>query len=85
MHVVVARNMINDISGSLRGLTTYIFILAGVLWVLAVGVLITVFSVTLNGGKRIQHIQGSGRHKEQLVRLILCESSFISLYGTVAG
>lgn len=86
VHVVVAKNMISDISGSLRGLTTYIFTLAGVLWVLAVGVLIIVFAITLNGRKRefsIYRVLGAPRSK--LAKLILCESSLISLFGTVGG
>jgi putative ABC transport system permease protein len=86
VHVVLPRNMISDISGSLRSLTTYIFILAGVLWFLAFGVLIIVFSVTLNGRKRefsIFRVLGATRSK--LVKLILCESCLISLSGTAAG
>ncbi|SHI03123.1 putative ABC transport system permease protein [Sporobacter termitidis DSM 10068] len=86
VHVVVAKNMISDISGNLRGLTTYIFILAGVLWALAVGVLIIVFSVALNGRKREFSIfRVLGATKSKLVRLILCESCLISIIGTVAG
>ncbi len=86
MHVVTAKNMLSDISGSLRGLTTYIYILAGVLWVLAVGVLLIVFSVTVNGRKRefgIFRVLGAPRSK--LVKLILCESSLLSVFGAVAG
>ncbi len=86
VHVVVTKNMLSDISGNLRGLTAYIYILAGVLWVLAVSVLLVVFSVTLNGRKRefgIFRTLGAPRNK--LVKLILCESSLISLFGTVAG
>jgi putative ABC transport system permease protein len=86
VHVVVTKNMLSDISGSLRGLTTYIFILAGALWVLAVGVLIIVFSITLNGRKKefsIFRVLGATRSK--LVRLILCESCLISIFGTAAG
>ncbi len=86
VHVVVAKNMISDISGSLRRLTTYILALEGVLWILAVVVLIVVFSVTLNGRKRefsVFRVLGATRSK--LVRLILCESCLISVFGTVAG
>lgn len=86
VHVIVAKNMISDISGSLRSLTAYIYILAGVLWALAVSVLIIVFTVTLNGRKRefsIYRILGAPRSR--LVRLILGESSFISLFGSVVG
>jgi putative ABC transport system permease protein len=86
VHVVVAKNMISDISGSLRGLTAYLWILAGFLWVLAVGVLLIVFSVTLNGRKRefnLFRVLGAPRSK--LVRLILWESVLVSFWGTVAG
>ncbi len=86
LHVVVAKTMISDISGSLRSLTAYIFILAGILWGLAIGVLIIVFSVTLNGRKRefsIYRVLGAPR--STLVRLILTESTLISLLGTAAG
>jgi putative ABC transport system permease protein len=86
VHVVVAKNMISDISGSLRGLTTYLFILAGILWALAVGVLIIVFSVTLNARKREFSIfRALGATRSKLVKLILCESSLISVFGTVTG
>jgi putative ABC transport system permease protein len=86
VHVVVAKNMLSDLSGSLRGLTAYIYILAGVLWLLAVGVLFIVFSVTLTARKRefnLYRVLGAPRSK--LVKLILCESSFISLFGAVIG
>ncbi len=86
VHVVVTKNMVSDISGSLRGLTTYIFVLAGILWALAVIVLMIVFSVTLNERRRefsIFRVLGAPRSK--LVKLILCESSLISLAGTLAG
>lgn len=86
VHVVVAKNMISDISGSLRGLTAYIYILAGVLWILAVVVLVIVFSVTLNERKRefsIFRVLGAPRSK--LVKLVLCESALISMLGAAAG
>lgn len=86
VHVVVAKNMISEISGSLSGLTTYLYVLAGILWVLAVGVLLIVFSVTLNARKKefsIFRVLGAPRSK--LVGLILWESSFISLFGALAG
>jgi putative ABC transport system permease protein len=86
VHVVVAKNMISDISGSLRGLAAYIYILAGVLWVLAVGVLMIVFAVTLNARKREFSIfRVLGATRSRLVKLVLCESALISLFGAVAG
>ncbi len=64
--VVVSKNMISDISGSLKGLSQYIYTLAAILWMLAVGVLIIVFSVTLNERKRefsIFRVLGASRSK----------------------
>jgi putative ABC transport system permease protein len=86
VHVVVAKNMISDVSGSLRGLTAYIFLLAGILWILAVVVLMIVFSVTLNGRRKefsIFRVLGAARSR--LVGLILCESCLISLFGAIGG
>ncbi|WP_313187027.1 ABC transporter permease [Lacrimispora sp.] len=86
VHVVVAKNMISNISGNLQGLTTYIYILTGILWVLAVGVLIIVFSVTLNGRKReFSVFRVLGATKRKLVSLILSESCLVSIFGTIAG
>ena len=84
--VVVSKNMLNDISTSLNGLSLYIYILAGILWFLAIIVLIVVFSVSLNERKKefgIFRVLGAPRSR--LVKLLLCESIYISLLGTVAG
>jgi putative ABC transport system permease protein len=86
VHVVVAKNMISDISGSLRGLTVYIFMLAGILCALAVGALAIIFAVTLNGRTREFGIfRALGAPRSKLVKLLLCESSLISALGAVAG
>jgi putative ABC transport system permease protein len=84
--VVVAKNMLSGISGSLNGLSAYIYVLAGILWLLAVIVLVIVFSVSLNERKKefgIFRVLGAPRSK--LVKLLLCESVFISLLGAVTG
>jgi len=86
VYVVVSKNMISDISGSLHGLLLYIYILAGILWVLAVTVLILVFSVTFNERKKefgIYRFLGASRNK--LAQLILCESALVSLFGATVG
>ncbi len=84
--VVVSKNMLSDISAGLNGLTAYIYILAGVLWALAVIVLIIVFSATMNERKKEFSIyRVLGAPKSKLVKLLLCESFFISLLGAIAG
>jgi putative ABC transport system permease protein len=78
--------MISDISGNLRGLSVYIYVLAGVLWVLAIGVLILVFTVTLGARRREFSIyRVLGAPKTKLTWLIFCEAALTSLWGTLAG
>ncbi len=84
--VVVSKNMLNDISAGLNGLSLYIYILAGILWLLAIIVLAVVFSVSLNERQKefgIFRILGAPRSK--LVKLLLCESIYIGILGAVAG
>jgi putative ABC transport system permease protein len=86
VRVVVSKNMLSDVSGSLRGLMAYVYTLGGVLWALAAGALAIVFSVSVKSRKRefgIYRALGSPRSK--LAGLILCESSIISVFGAVAG
>lgn len=86
VHVVVTKNMISDISGSLRGISTYIYVLAGVLWAVAAGVLAIVFSVIVNERKReFSVFRVLGAPRSRLAGMILCESALVSLWGTVAG
>jgi putative ABC transport system permease protein len=86
VHVVVAKNMISDISGNLRGLSVYLYVLAGVLWVLAIGVLILVFTVTLGARRREFSIyRVLGAPKTKLTWLIFCEAALTSFWGTIAG
>lgn len=84
--IVVSKNMISDISGNLNGLTSYIFILAGVLWFLAVVVLMLVFSISLNSRKReFSMFRVLGATKQRLAQLILIESSLITALGALIG
>lgn len=84
--VVVAKNMLSEISGSLTGLSLFIYLLAGILWLLAILVLMIVFSISLNARKKEFSIfRVLGAPRSMLVKLILSESFLISLLGTVAG
>jgi putative ABC transport system permease protein len=86
VHVVVAKNLISGISGNLRGLSVYIYVLAGILWVVAIGVLILVFSVTLNARRREFSIyRVLGAPKTKLTSLVFFEAAIIGLWGTIAG
>jgi putative ABC transport system permease protein len=86
VHVVVAEDMISGVAGSLRGLSGYILLLVAILWLLSVGVLLIVSTVTINARRRefaIFRVLGATRGR--LIRLVLCESCIISLVGSAAG
>lgn len=84
--VVVAENMIGEVSGSMNALTVYGTSLAVILWVLALGVLLIVFTVTMNARRRelsLYRVLGAPRGK--LVRMILAEGSLLSAVGSLVG
>ncbi len=86
VHVVVAKNVISDVSGSLNGLTVYIVILAAVLGVLSVVVLGVVFSVTFSERrKEFSLYRVLGATKGKLAGLVMMESVLISLAGSLSG
>lgn len=84
--VVVAENMIGEVSGAMNTMTVYVTTLATILWVLAMGVLLIVFTVTISARRRelsLYRVLGAPRGK--LVRLILAEGSLLSAAGAVLG
>jgi putative ABC transport system permease protein len=84
--VVASKSIIADVAGSLRGLSVYIYVLSGALWALAIGVLLLVFSVTLNARKRefsIYRVLGAA--KSTLVKIVIAEAAATGLLGTLAG
>lgn len=86
VHVIVTKNMISDISGTLRGISSYLSALAIGLWIVAVGVLTLVFSVTFHERKKeFSLYRVLGAPKRLLTRLVLWEASLISLAGAVSG
>jgi putative ABC transport system permease protein len=86
IHVVVAKNMISAIAGSLRGLSVSLYLTAALLWIFAAAALVIVFSVTLNSRRREFSIyRVLGAPKSKLVHIILCEASLTSLCGALAG
>jgi putative ABC transport system permease protein len=83
---VVTKNMLSSVSGGLGALLLFILILAAILWVLAIGVLVTVFSIALNERKReFGILRALGATRRKLVQIILCESALISLAGSAIG
>lgn len=86
VEIVQTQSMINSVGGSLGGILSYLYVIAGVFWVLALILLTIVFSVTANERKKefaLFRILGATR--KRLSNLILTEAFYISLGGAVLG
>ncbi len=86
IRVVIAKNIMRDISTKLSRLTYLIYGLSVVFWIIAVGVLVIMFSISFNERKRefsLLRVMGATRRK--LVALVLCESLMVSTLGTLIG
>lgn len=84
--IVDTKNMISDIAQKLRGLSSYIYIISAIIWLLAMCVLFVIFAVTFNTRKKefaIYRVLGASRKK--LRNIVLCEAFFISAGGTLIG
>ena len=84
--VIVSKNMLSSISNNLHTFLLFIDALIIVFWLLAIIVLTTVFAVILNERKReISILRSIGATRKKISRIILCESSLISLIGSLVG
>ena len=86
IRVIISKDMMRDIAGKLQNISTLIYGLSGVFWLIAVGVLVIVFSMTLNERKRefaLLRILGATRKK--LSAIIINESLMISAIGASIG
>lgn len=86
LDMVVTKGMLTDIAGQLKNISVFIYVLAFLLWVLAVIVLFIVFSSFLGERKReLSLLRLFGASRGWLAGLIMLESVFISLCGAVIG
>ncbi|MDR0671526.1 MAG: ABC transporter permease [Oscillospiraceae bacterium] len=84
--VILTQAMIGGISDSLNAFLTVVAALVAVLWLLAAGVLMLMFSVTLHERRREFGLyRALGATRGRLVRIVLTESSLLSLAGACAG
>ena len=84
--VIVSKNMIFSISNSLGSFVTFIYILSSALWVLAVIVLLVVYSVTINERKKeFAVLRTLGAKRNKLIGIVLLESLFTSIIGALGG
>jgi putative ABC transport system permease protein len=86
LDLVSTKNLISDIAGRLKSVSTLIWTLAVLLWFLSLVVMSIVFSSFLNERKReISILRILGATRSWLARMILTEASYISLIGALVG
>lgn len=86
MYGVYSKNFVTQISGNLRLLSTYINLTIIIIWIVALIVLGTVFSVIVHERKKEYSIfRVLGATKSKLIRLIVTESLIISFFGAIIG
>ncbi|MDR3335539.1 MAG: ABC transporter permease [Treponema sp.] len=84
--VVLTKTMFGSVAKGLHVFLVIIAILAGIWWLLSIGVLTIMFTVMLHERKRELGIyRALGATRKKLVFIILSESSIISLAGTCIG
>ena len=86
IRIIKTQGVITGIAENLGSLVAIIYVLIAVLWILAVGILTVVFSITVNERKKefaVLRILGATRKK--LAAIILGESFLISASGGVIG
>lgn len=84
--VVLPEAMISDFAGNMRILLVVIAVLAVLLWILAVGVLALLFSLSANERKREFGVfRVIGATQKKLVALLLTESVLTSFLGAAVG
>ena len=86
LDMVMSKTMMSDIASRLQSFSWVIYGLGGLLWLLATGVLMLVFSIVLNERRRefsLLRILGASRRK--LSAILLAESCLISFSGTICG
>ncbi|MDR1045899.1 MAG: ABC transporter permease [Candidatus Adiutrix sp.] len=86
LDLVLTKNLLSDISVSLKNFSSFIWVLAAFLWLLAMIVMSVVFSVALNERQReFSLLRILGATRGWLGRLILHEASYIGFGGAALG
>ena len=86
LDMVMTKNMFSEIALRLNAFSYVVYGIAGLLWVMALGVMALVFSLIVNERKRefgLLRIFGASRGKIQ--RILLTESFMISAAGALCG
>lgn len=86
LDMVMSKTMMSDIASRLQLFARVMYGLGALLWLLATGVLMLVFSIVLNERKReFSLLRLLGASKKKLSAILFTESFLISLTGAVCG
>ena len=86
VNFVFASNMMSDTADKLRSITTFLYGLAGGLWVIAAAIMFIVFAFAFNERqKEFATLRALGASKAKVIRLVLTESFMTSAMGTAVG
>ena len=86
VEAVQTKNMISDISGSLKGVSDIIGVLTGAIWILALVIMVIMFVVSVGERKKefaVLRVIGASRKK--LSGIVMLEGLIISVVGSLAG
>lgn len=83
---IVAKAFVNDVADKLRSLIWFIYGFAALLWLIAIGVLFLVFSMSFNERKReYSTLRVLGATRKKIVWLVLGEALLVCTLGGVLG
>ncbi|XKM14310.1 ABC transporter permease [Orbaceae bacterium ac157xtp] len=83
---VITKSMISNIYKWLNNFSTIVYSLAGIFWILAILVIFIVYSSTINERKKeVSILRILGASRRDLVKMLLRESLWISLFGATIG
>lgn len=81
-----SKKFVNDISSNLKFISTYMYIIILIIWFISVVLLAFIFSMIVNERKReFGILRVIGASKKYLSKIIILESFYIGLYGSLVG
>ncbi|NLC22938.1 MAG: ABC transporter permease [Oxalobacter sp.] len=86
LDMVMSRTMMSDIASRLQSFSLVMYALGGLLWLLATGVLMLVFSIVVNERRReFSLLRVLGASRKKLSGILMTEAFLISLAGSIGG
>lgn len=81
-----SKKFVNEVSSNLKVISSYIYFAIGAIWIMAMILMAVIFSVILNERKKeLGILRILGASKRKLSSIIIAESFYIGLYGSIVG